>query len=612
MDKTLKFEIGQAELVKEISDSMIAICRVKVCHDQNNSHNMPINLSVIKEAAENSLRGKPILYEYIHKKSDFGSHSPNQIPAGYFIENQEFEYVEENSKTYLVGIVALWKDYAQKAYEIFLSDNHRPVSMEMRVIDFKTNDLGQDEITGMIFQGVTILGQDIQEACKGADIEVIKFADRVKETEQLFKQFSNPYSTLNFSIPSPIQSTITQTLTQAKSNNLHTTAVSLSTARYLSKNQVITPDKVKYIAKQFAKYKSDPDNPVYNLYGGFEGLKWANDLHEAMIDIDNKMFDVKFSNSNSNSNQNLNLENESIKKEVQVMEFSKTPEMFSMLSQYCGNQKFATEDNQEMSKYSMLDYCSNFMYAIDNETKKMSAIPYTYSETEEEKKVDADFANTKFAMVKCEASDEEVDMAVMMELMTKVCSAFGAKFASDDKEEDKKEEMADKQEEKMEEKKEDVEEKMADDSKEDSKEEEKEDSKEDAKEDAKEEEDKEKQEMSAKFEELNNKLTELENEAKELREFKSNILEQEKQAKIEFSLNEVNDTMPKEKVEEWRNKVNEFDNVDAWSNALKAEAFTFAKGKVNGNVHEGIKRMGLPYSTVEKSKSNSVWKNLIK
>jgi hypothetical protein len=154
---------------------------------------------------------------------------------------------------------------------------------------------------------------------------------------------------------------------------------------------------------------------------------------------------------------------------------------------------------------------------------------------------------------------------------------------------------------------------MADESKVETKDDEsKEDAKEEktemaeTKDEEKKEEDKEKFEMSAKFEELTTKFTELEKECNELKEFKNNILEQEKASKVEFALNEVAKTMPKDKIEIWRNKVAEFANVDAWANALKADAFNYVvnKGEVK---KEGINRIGLPNSVESNKQSKGLW-----
>jgi len=258
----------------------------------------------------------------------------------------------------------------------------------------------------------------------------------------------------------------------------------------------------------------------------------------------------------------------------------------------CGGQKF-TKDESEANKFSMIDYCSTYMYAIDNETKKMSAIPYAYANDA----VTADFANIKPAQMKCEASDTEVDMAVMMEMAKVVCQAMGM-FSSDGNQEPaaqaariKEEGEGDK--EAIEKDKDNAqEEKMADESKENPDEEKKEDSK---------EEDKEKVEMSAKLEDLQTKFTALENECNELKEFKANILEQEKISKVEFALTEVSKTIPKDQIELWRNKVSEFNTIDAWGNALKAFAYNYLVDK-NDNKKDGVNRMGLPTPTVTTKK----------
>ena len=50
MDKKLSFGVQGFDVIDDYSDSQFAIAEIYVCHDGNNLHNMPINLSVIKKA----------------------------------------------------------------------------------------------------------------------------------------------------------------------------------------------------------------------------------------------------------------------------------------------------------------------------------------------------------------------------------------------------------------------------------------------------------------------------------------------------------------------------------------------------------------------------------
>lgn len=50
MDKKISFEVQGFDVIDDYSDNQFAIAEIYVCHDGNNLHNMPIDLSVIKKA----------------------------------------------------------------------------------------------------------------------------------------------------------------------------------------------------------------------------------------------------------------------------------------------------------------------------------------------------------------------------------------------------------------------------------------------------------------------------------------------------------------------------------------------------------------------------------
>ncbi len=112
--------------------------------------------------------------------------------------------------------------------------------------------------------------------------------------------------------------------------------------------------------------------------------------------------------------------------------------------------------------------------------------------------------------------------------------------------------------------------------------------------------------IKKELEELKEKNFALLSELEELRAFKTSVEETNKKAKIEFALSEVSDVMPKEKLEEWREKATtaEFSSVDVWANAVKADAFTYVKQTVN---KDNITRMALPNAEIKQTVKKSIW-----
>jgi hypothetical protein len=117
------------------------------------------------------------------------------------------------------------------------------------------------------------------------------------------------------------------------------------------------------------------------------------------------------------------------------------------------------------------------------------------------------------------------------------------------------------------------------------------------------------EEMKKLMDEMKSKMEMMSDENNKLKEEKLAKQEQEKLANIEFILQEVSDSIPKEKIEELREDSKNFslENITIWENKVKAEAFSFSKGKVKD---EGFTRMGLPHSNKSIKKGTGIWDNI--
>ena len=146
------------------------------------------------------------------------------------------------------------------------------------------------------------------------------------------------------------------------------------------------------------------------------------------------------------------------------------------------------------------------------------------------------------------------------------------------------------------------EEEMSEDSAE--KEEEEEEKEESPEEEKKEEMSEEMSCLKAEMCDLQAKFSMLETENKELREFKASIVEEQRKTAIEFSLSEVMGVMPKDKIEEWRDKSKDFSSIEVWANAVKAEAFTYVK---QNSKPETFSRMALPNVENKTNVKKSLW-----
>ena len=198
MNKELSFEVEGFNVIDDYSDNQLAIVEVYVCHDGNNHHNMPIDLSVIKKA-KRTLKNKFLVAGF--DGDDFEGHEPDEQIVGFFPESSEMKFVEKDGRTYLVAQAIMSKVYAKWAYDVFVDDenNYRSVSMEITVLGTEVHDDdGLEHITKFVFNGVTLLGESHMPACEGANASIIKFSKenalkvyskRLKNSDKIKKDF---------------------------------------------------------------------------------------------------------------------------------------------------------------------------------------------------------------------------------------------------------------------------------------------------------------------------------------------------------------------------------------------------------------------------------------
>ena len=191
MQKDVKLENdGELKDFQEYSKDKLAIAKVCVLSTAPNSHELNISEEVLRRDI-GSIRGNFLVAHMVN--GDARSHDAEEVPVGYFIPDKdiEFEEVEENGKKIVKAwaFAVLSKQYAKEAYNMFVDDNHRATSIEMKV------ELGDDEHEVLSFDayGSTILGLSIRPSCKDAEISLVRFAEQAQE---FFEQQSDSLSQL--------------------------------------------------------------------------------------------------------------------------------------------------------------------------------------------------------------------------------------------------------------------------------------------------------------------------------------------------------------------------------------------------------------------------------
>jgi hypothetical protein len=192
----MNFSVEEVRFEKLIDDST-ALILMKVCSSGDNAHGLPFSKKTMVEAAERSLRGKPIVAKYSQWDGDFGTHDKVQIPLGFFVEPQKFKYVDnEDGTTSLFAYAVMWKTYVPEQYDLFVKkyvggeSATKPVSMEIFVHEKNKGyegDSQKTEITNFSFKGVTILGDKYKPASPGAYAEMVVFSnEKRKQIEEYF------------------------------------------------------------------------------------------------------------------------------------------------------------------------------------------------------------------------------------------------------------------------------------------------------------------------------------------------------------------------------------------------------------------------------------------
>lgn len=205
MDKKLiSFSIDEIETVKtleEINDSQFTKIRLRAFSDGVTRHGYGFSLDTIKESAFTIL-GKPILFKYDMWTDDAGSHEPEEVQCGFVPKDEkdadiQFEYDEDLGKTFLTVNAYLWNVYQEDLIRILQRDDgYKNVSVEMWLIEYDENtkaEKGYITVNQFVYNGITILGSSITEACEGADMQVIKFSydDYQKAQLQFEAQLNN-------------------------------------------------------------------------------------------------------------------------------------------------------------------------------------------------------------------------------------------------------------------------------------------------------------------------------------------------------------------------------------------------------------------------------------
>jgi hypothetical protein len=280
------FDVESTEIIDENPDSRFMIAKINAFSSGRNLNKMTCSEEVLQSTAD-SIYNVPIIYNIVRSKNDFGTHTrpEDSLICGFVIPDSAKFIRLEDGRLSLSVLTRISKRYSPKVVEILRKrDGNSNVSVEMNLTELEVLPDGYTDMLSFTYLGVCLLGLVVQEAVVGSELEVLSFAQANEEFKHDYDaEFSNKYSTLDFTIPKNVKLAAKKSLESGET----ATSVSLAMARFLINNEKITSDKIHAMAK-FHNRKVEMSDLNRGFFGGKAGALWSKEMTEKINEIDNK------------------------------------------------------------------------------------------------------------------------------------------------------------------------------------------------------------------------------------------------------------------------------------------------------------------------------------
>lgn len=559
MEKDFKFAIEDIQRlnVEEYDENEYCVARMKFLSTRPNSHGLKFSEEVLKRDAKTVL-GTWIVAEML--AGDFLTHTPAESIIGIVPKDQDVEFVEADDGYIDAYVdVVLSKRYAKDAYDVFVKDNDRSVSIEF---NYSHPEDDEYDVESYVIRGTTILGKTVNPSVPQANIRVTRFSE--EEADKFFaKIHNNGLTVLKKFVEERKESMAEQE--KLVSHPIDTSKEAMYDGEWdgqKAKQDLIKEKNFKTLASKVCM-KLEPGwedrevtklgYPVMMLHDG----KWvyaAKGLASA-LGYAKKENETEVINKVEKIYKKLGLDSDRKEEDAEMAEVN-----------------FEIEGRRAWGEIikKVQDHEGKGVYVDSVEKDHI-----IYTKDDVRYRVEAD--------VKVGKDDKSVDADIKWDTIKK---DKDQKMAED---EAKCEEVENK--------------KMSDDC--DCKNDDHDDEEDFAKKCA---------EMEKKIEERDNiimenekKMKEMEEELSDLREFKKTCMEKEKACTVESVMNEVKDFMNDEQFKSLREEgmACEFAQIDAWTNKVKAISFESVKGNKKTTKTSSVMWFSAPVQT-EKNK-NSLW-----
>lgn len=186
MEKDFKFAIEDIQRlnVEEYDENEYCVGRMKFLSTRPNSHGLKFSEEVLRRDAKTVL-GKWIVAEML--VGDFTTHTPKESIIGIVPKEQDVEFVETEDG-YLDAYVdiVLSKRYSKDAYDVFVKDNNRSVSIEF---NYSHPEECEEEVESFIIRGTTVLGKTVNPSVPTANLTITRFSE--EEADKFFAKVHN-------------------------------------------------------------------------------------------------------------------------------------------------------------------------------------------------------------------------------------------------------------------------------------------------------------------------------------------------------------------------------------------------------------------------------------
>lgn len=567
LEKLINFAVDTIQQIQfdDYDEKEFAIAKVGFLSTRPNSHGLEISEEVLRECASTVL-GKWMVAKMNWLGTDATTHEPDEQIMGIFPKDQEIEFVEDDDgylRAYATAVIS--KMYAKKYCDMFVDDNERAVSVEMKVQTENNEDMN-DIVLSFSITAVTTLGKDVAPSCPESDVTMIRFSQ--EDADAYFNKMNEHNLT-------PLKKFAKERIeSMAKTYKIDKSKKAMSDKAWGEVDKTAMRDKIMEADNKATLVKA-----VYMLVeNGWEEAP-SEHLKYPVMELKGDTF-VYNRDGLASALGYAKKENET----TVVNKIEKIYKKLDLDDNEGGKEEKMAEI--EFSAVNIGDLWGHVYHAIDEHNSWEYRISGIYEED-----------NKKFAIL--------IDRDQKMYRMNFTLTEEG--FDYDEELIEVKQEFTDTDNIKKFAEPENVERyaKFADPKKDEGKGEEGEPTK------------MSEDEMMAKIAELEKSVEERDHiimdkdtELEELRAYKAGVIAKENMAKVDSIMEEVKPYVSEEKFAEFKAEGLSCDaeTIDAWSNKIKAACFSEVKKNIKKD-DKGVFTFAMPCPT-PKSKSNSIWDRL--